>query len=498
MHSGGRSPSGLGSAADERDVVIVGSGPNGLAAAVIMARAGLSVDVYEAAEAAGGGTRTVEPMPGFRFDECSAVHPMGLASPFFRAFGLAEHGVEMLQPEVAYAHPLDGARAGLAWRDLNRTVEGLGRDGPAWRRLLGPLAGNWQGVVATGMSDLRHLPAHPIAAARLGRRMLEQGSPLWNLRFREEVAPALLTGVSAHAIRPPRALPPAGVGLMLAALAHGVGWPLVRGGSQAIADALVADLRTHGGRLHLGRRVRTLAELPRASAVLLDVSPAELLRLAAERLPGRYRTAARAYRYGGAACKVDFALSERVPWSARGCELAGTLHLTGARAEALAVQREVAAGRCPERPYVLAVQPEVVDDSRAPRGKATLSVYAHVPQGYPADIGDLVTAQIERFAPGFRDVVLHRWVRTATELQGWNPNYVGGDISAGAMSLRQTVFRPVPRWNPYRTPIAGVYLCSASTPPGPGVHGMAGVHAAGHALRDRFGIDEPPLELMLG
>ncbi|SFB63759.1 Phytoene dehydrogenase-related protein [Amycolatopsis marina] len=476
--------------------MVVGSGPNGLAAAVIMARAGLDVEVYEAAEEAGGGTRTVESIPGFRFDECSAVHPMALASPFFRAFGLAEHGVRLLQPDVAYAHPLDGGRAGLAWRDIERTVADLGRDGPAWRRLLGPLTRRWQGVVATAMSDLRRLPAHPVTAARFAVRMVEQGSPLWNLRFREQVAPALLSGVSAHAIRPPRALPPAGVGLMLAALAHGVGWPLIRGGSQAIADAMVADLRAHGGKVHLGHRIRDLDELPRAGAVLLDVSPAELLRIAARRLPAGYRTAARTFRFGGGACKVDFALRERVPWSAPGCERTGTLHLVGSREEALSVEREVAAGRCPPRPYVLAVQPEVVDEGRSPRGMATLSVYAHVPQGYPVDIGNSVAAQIERFAPGFRDIVLDRRVRTAVELEQWNPNYVGGDISAGAMSLRQTVLRPVPRWNPYATPIPGVYLCSASTPPGPGVHGMGGAHAAGHALRDRFGIDEPPLALL--
>jgi phytoene dehydrogenase-like protein len=308
----------------------------------------------------------------------------------------------------------------------------------------------------------------------------------------------MLAGVGAHAIRPPVGPITAGVGLLLAGLAHAVGWPLPRGGSQAIPDALAADLIAHGGRVVTGHRVDSLAELPPARAVLLDLAPTGLLRIAGDALPAGYSRWLRAFRYGGAACKVDYALSAPVPWAADGCALAGTLHLVGSRPEAVAAEREVAASRHAERPYVLAVQPCVVDPGRAPEGRHALSVYAHVPGGSPVDVSPAVTAQIERFAPGFGDVVIGHHVVTAAELERHNANYVGGDISAGAATPWQLVMRPVPRWNPYRTPIPGMYLCSASTPPGPGVHGMAGLHSARHALRDRFGIHTDPLDLLRG
>ncbi|MEV7023085.1 NAD(P)/FAD-dependent oxidoreductase [Kitasatospora sp. NPDC093558] len=479
------------------DAVVVGAGPNGLAAALVLAKAGLAVHVYEAEPTPGGGARTAElTLPGFRHDVCSAAHPMAMASPFFRAFDLARHGVEMLQPEIPYAHPLDGGRAALAWRDLDRTAQGLGPDARAWRGLLGPLADHWQGLADSALSDLRHLPRDLVTATRLALRILEQGTRLWNTRFRTPQAAALLTGVAAHATAPPRALAPAGAGLTLAALAHAVGWPIPRGGSQRIVDALVAELEAHGARVITGEHVESLAQLPRAEAVLLDLTPTALLRLAGDDLPAAYRRRLRAFRHGPGACKVDFALSGPVPWRAPGCDLAGTLHLVGTRAEALAAERAIAAGRHAERPYVLAVQPGVVDPGRAPAGRHTLSTYAHVPHGSPQDVSEAVTDQIERFAPGFRDLVLARNVTTASRLGDHNANYVGGDIAAGAMTLRQTVLRPVPRWDPYATPLPGVYLCSASTPPGPGVHGMAGVHAAHRALRRRFGIDTHPLDLI--
>lgn len=347
--------------------MVVGSGPNGLAAALVLSKAGLQVELHEAAPTLGGGARTAElTLPGFRHDVCSATHPMALASPFFRAFDLAGHGVQLLQPEIAYAHPLDGGRAGLGWRDLDRTADGLGRDGATWRSLLAPLVEHWHGLAEAAMSDLRRIPADLTTTIRFGLRMLEQGSPLWGARFRDDVAPALLTGVSAHASRPPRLPAPAGVGLLLATLAHAVGWPLPRGGSQAIVDAMAAELGRHGVRAVTGHRVETLSQLPRARAVLLDVAPAGLLRIAGDELPSRYARWLRGFRHGGAACKVDFALAGPVPWASPGCARAGTLHLVGTRPEALAAEREVAAGRHPQRPYVLAVQPG--DAASAPLG----------------------------------------------------------------------------------------------------------------------------------
>lgn len=479
------------------DVVVVGSGPNGLTAAVILARAGLQVEVYEAQEQAGGGSRTAElTLPGYRHDVCAGAHPMALASPVFRAFDLAAHGVELLAPEVSYGHPLDGGRAGLAWRDLDRTVEGLGRDGAAWRSLFEPLVRRWPEVVEVALSDLRRVPGGLLSAVRLGLRVLEQGSPLWNIRFRGDVAPALLTGVATHAITPPRAIPAAGAGVLLGALAHAGGWVLPRGGSQAIPDALIAELERLGGRVHVGHRVESLDEFRDARAVLLDTAPAALPGLAGDRLPSGYVKQLNRFRYGGAACKVDFALSGPVPWQAEGLDRAGTLHLVGTRAEAMAVERTVAAGQHADRPYVLVIQPGVVDSSRAPAGHHTLYSYAHVPNGSTRDISESVIAQIERFAPGFRDLVLAKNVTPAAELPTHNANYIGGDISIGAMTLRQFLFRPTPRWNPYATPLPGVYLCSAATPPGPGVHGMSGLHAARHVLRTHFDTRTDPLPLL--
>ncbi|WP_216908131.1 phytoene desaturase family protein [Nocardia noduli] len=478
------------------DAVVVGSGPNGLAAAVILARAGLAVEVYEAEPSAGGGSRTVElTLPGFRHDLCAGAHPMASASPFFRAFDLPAHGVELLTPEVSYAHPLDGGRAGVAWRDLDRTVDGLGRDGAAWRRLFAPMVRHWEAVVEVAMSDLRRLPRDLLTAARFGLRVVEQGTPLWNLRFDDEPAASMLTGVATHAITPPRAIPAAGAGMLLGTLAHAGGWGLPRGGSQAIPDALIAELERLGGRVHTDHRIDSLDEFP-DEPVLLDLSPAELLRIGGHRLPDRYADRLRDFRYGGAACKVDFALSGPVPWTAEDCARAGTLHLVGTRSEAVAAERAVAAGRHADRPYVLAIQPGVVDSTRAPAGNHTFYTYAHVPNGSPRDVSAAVVAQVERFAPGFTDLILAKHVITAAEMPEHNANYIGGDISAGAMSLRQFLFRPAPRWNPYATPVPGVYLCSSATPPGPGVHGMNGLHAARHVLRSRFGIHTDPLGLL--
>jgi len=481
--------------------VVVGAGPNGLAAAVVLASAGLSVQLHEAASTVGGGARTAEvTLPGFLTDHCSAVHPAGLVSPFFRAFDLESSGVQWLQPEVPYAQPLDGGRAGLAFRDLDATADALGADGRAWRSLLGPLVRHWEDVVTLAQSDLRTFPGlRPQTVATgiaMGLRALEQGTRAWNARFDGDAAPAMLTGVSTHSIAPSRALMPAGAGLYLAALAHAGGWPLVRGGSQQISDALAAELVRLGGTIVTDHRVGSLSELPRSRAVLLDITPKQLLEMAGDALPPVYRHWMRAFRYGGAACKVDYALAGPVPWTAEGLDRAGTLHLGGSRAEMLATEREVAAGRHPEQPYVIAVQPEVVDDTRAPAGRATLWTYAHVPNGSTVDMGDAVDAQIERFAPGFRDLVLDRKVLPAARQEEYDENYVGGDIASGAVTPWQMVARPAPKWDPYRTPLDGVYLCGASTPAGPAVTGMNGTHAAARVLRQRFGVRTDPLELV--
>ncbi|GAA2709338.1 phytoene desaturase family protein [Micromonospora olivasterospora] len=484
--------------ADDPDVVIVGSGHNGLAAAVLLSRAGLRVTVYEAAEEAGGGARTVETMGrGIWHDICSSVHPMGLASPFFAAFDLAAHGVTMLQPEAAYAHPLDGGRAGMAWTDLDRTVAGLGGDGRAWRQIFAPLVRDWREIAATVMSDLRNpLRGLSPATVRFGLRAALLGRRHLPARLHDTVAGAMLTGVNLHGVVRPDALAPTAVGLTLALLAHAVGWPIPQGGSRSIVEALVADLRRHGGRLHTGHRVDDVRELPPARAVILNLGPAGVTRVAGAVLPDRYRRRLRRYRYGPGACKIDFLLADPVPWDNPECRRAGTLHLVGGRAEALAAARQVNAGSHADRPYVLAVQPGVVDYGRAPAGLHVLSTYCHVPHGSPVDAGDIVTAQIERFASGFRGTVLDRRVRTARDLARYNENYVGGDIMSGRLTLLQTVRRPRPGLHPYATPMPWLYHCSAASPPGPGIHGMAGYHVARRVLRERFGFEADPLTLL--
>jgi phytoene dehydrogenase-like protein len=475
------------------DVVVVGSGPNGLAAAVVIARAGLAVEVFEAQDTIGGGARTLELdlAPGVRHDVCSAVHPMAVASPFFREFDLAARGVEMRYPAISYAQPLDGGRAGIAYRDLNRTAEGLGADGPAWRKMFRPLVEDIDGVVELSASDLRRIPSSPVTAARTGLAILSQGTPLWNRRWRTDVAPALLTGVAAHAITPMPSLA-AGASLVLAVLAHQPGWPLPVGGSQAIVDALVADLKAHGGMITTGVEVTELAQLPTAQAYLFDTTPSALVRIAGDQLPTRYRRSAARFRHGNAAAKVDFVLSGPVPWAYPEVGRAGTIHVGGSRAEMAAAEGAVHAGRHADRPMVLVSDPTVMDPDREVAGLRPLWTYAHVPAGSTMDVGGAVQAQLERFAPGFGDVVVARRTIPAADMERHNANYIGGDIAAGAITPWQLLARPVPRWNPYRTPIPGVYLCSASTPPGPAVHGMCGLHAAKRALRDRFGVRRLP------
>jgi len=476
----------------ELDAVVVGAGPNGLAAAVTLARAGLSVRVYERDGSIGGGARTAElTLPGFLHDVCSAVHPMALASGFFRKFRL-EDRIELVVPEISYGHPLDGGRAGIAYRDLARTAEGLGVDRDAWTSLMGPLVRRADRVAQFTGSQLLGIPRHPITAALLGARMLEQGSPWWNTRFREDAAPAMFAGVAAHAIRTMPSPSTAAVALTLGAYAHARGWPVPVGGSQSIANALADDLLAHGGEIVTDTAIESLDELPSSTAVLLDVSPKALLDIARGRFPQAYERMLRRFRYGNAVAKVDFALSAPVPWTNEELRRAPTVHVGGTRGAIAASEREVAGGRHSSDPYVLVSQPTLIDPSRAPAGSHVLWAYTHVPRDSTLDQTEASTRQIERFAPGFRDVILASASRTARDLENYNPNYVGGDIASGAPSVAQMLARPVLSTDPWRTPARGVYLASASTPPGPGVHGLAGYYAARSALRHEFGIAGAP------
>lgn len=475
------------------DVAIVGTGPNGLAAGVVLARAGLSVELYEAAETIGGGLRTESLFDsGVVHDICSAIHPMAAASPFFRAFDLAARGVELLQPEISYAHPLDGGRTALAYRSLAQTCEHLGADGPRWRRLMGPLLEHSEAVVDLILSGQRTLPRGPAAALLLASRVAVHGSGLGAARFQGEEAPALLTGVAAHAVGKLPSLASAAVAMLLGHLAHGTGWPLPRGGSGRIARALAEDVTAHGGVFHTGHPVTDLAELRGARAVLLDISPKGFLALAGGRLPRAYARGLERFRYGPGAAKVDFLVSEPIPWSDPAVGRAGTVHLGGTHAEMVRQETANARGVRTGEPFVLVVDPATVDPGRALPGKRPVWAYAHVPNGDPTDPYDLVRARIGRHAPGFGDtVVAHRSVAAAA-YEAYNPNYVGGDIGSGAMTLYQSIARPVPRFDPYRTPLPGVFLCSSATPPGPSVHGMSGYLAARSALRNCFDMREVP------
>ncbi|MBM4491355.1 NAD(P)/FAD-dependent oxidoreductase [Prescottella equi] len=463
--------------------VVVGAGPNGLAAAVTLALRGVRVTVYEAADTIGGGTRTTERLaPGLLHDDCSAVHPMGVASPFFRSLDLAAHGLEWCYPEIDLAHPLDDAVAAVFVRSLEQTAGRLGPDGRAWAKLFGPIADRFDDIAAEVLRPIAHLPRHPIALAGFGIGALAPAT-LTARRWRTDQARALFTGVAAHAYYPLTRPTTAAAGLLMLGAGHRYGWPVAKGGSRAVTDALASLLRAHGGRIETGRRVRSLGELPRADVTLLDLSPTGVADLAGDLLPGRVARAYRRFRYGPAAFKLDLAVEGGVPWRDPACRRAGTVHVGGTLEEITAAERDVHRGRMPERPFVLVAQQYLADPSRSAGDVHPVWAYAHVPHGYPGDATEAILRQLERFAPGVRDRIVGAFARSATEMPRYNPNYVGGDIASGANDPVQMLSRPRIALDPYSTGIPGVYICSASTPPGGGVHGMGGHNAALSALR---------------
>jgi phytoene dehydrogenase-like protein len=472
-----------------RSAIVVGSGPNGLVAALVLARAGWDVTVLEAASRPGGGTRTEQlTLPGVLHDVCSAIHPLAVGSPAFRRFAsetptLAELGLEWIQPDVPLAHPLDGGRAVVLDRDVGTTAAGLGDDGDAYRRLFGPFAEAGLDLTDGLLSPFAIPPRHPLVLARYGLVGIRSATSVATSRFDGEEARAMFAGLAAHSILPLDRAVTAGYGIMLGLLAHAVGWPLARGGSQAIADALVAALVAAGGTLECDHPVTSLAELPAADAVLCDVTPRQLLALAGDRVPSRYWRSLTRFRYGPGVFKVDWALDGPIPWSNEQCARAATVHLGGTLEEIAACEAGVHHGEHAERPYVLLAQPTLFDDSRAPAGTHTAWAYCHVPHGSTVDMTARIEAQVERFAPGFRDRIVGRHTMDTAAMERHDANYVGGDINGGAADLRQFVIRPSLGLHPWRTPIDGVFLCSSSTPPGGGVHGMCGWHAAHEVLR---------------
>jgi phytoene dehydrogenase-like protein len=474
------------------DAVVVGSGPNGLAAAVALAREGLAVLVLEARASPGGGCRSGPlTLAGYVHDYCSTAHPLGAGSPFLRTLPLDRHGLRWIHPDAPLAHALRPGQAVLLERSLDATAAELAGDGASYARLFRPLVDRFDELAPMILGPLR-VPDHPVLLARFGWRGIRSMRALAR-RFAAEPARALLAGIAAHAMVPLTEPATAAFALVLGVAAHAVGWPVAAGGSQAIADALVAHLRELGGRLECEREVESLASLPRARAYLLDLTPRQVLRIAAERLSASYRRRLERYRYGPGVFKLDWALDAPIPWSDAGCARAGTVHLAGTEPEVRAAEAAVYAGRVPERPFVLLVQPSRFDASRAPQGKHTAWAYCHVPHGWEGDAAAAVEEQIERHAPGFRDVIAARATRSAPELERYNPNYVGGDINGGVADLRQLFFRPMPRLDPYTTSAPDVFLCSSSTPPGGGVHGMCGYWAARSVLRRVFGRTPAPL-----
>jgi len=469
------------------DAVVVGSGPNGLAAAILMQQNGLRVLLIEGKETVGGGLRSAElTLPGYTHDICSAVHPLAAASPFFTTLPLDQHGLEFIYPPVAAAHPLDGGTAAIIKNAIEETAGLLGEDEYAYLKLMQPLVRDWPLIIPDILGPLR-FPKHPVAMAHFGLLALPSALHLVK-RFSTPAARALIAGMAAHSIQPLTNSTTSAVALVLMASAHLKGWPIPKGGSNQIADALASYFVSIGGKIETGLYITSMEQLPSAHAVLFDITPKQLLQIAGHRFSSIYKWQLERYRYGPGVFKIDWALDTPIPFTTPECREAGTVHLGNTFEEIAAGERQVWDGRIPEKPFVLLAQPSLFDGSRAPAGKHTAWAYCHVPNSSKTDMTTLIENQVERFAPGFRERVLARHTMDSAQMEEYNPNYIGGDINGGVIDLGQLLTRPVLRWSPYKTSAKGIYICSSSTPPGGGVHGMCGYHAASKALKDIFGI----------
>lgn len=469
----------------EFDAVVVGSGPNGFAAAITLQQKGLSVLLLEGKDTVGGGLRTAElTLPGFMHDICAAIHPMAMASPFFSSLPLQEHGLEFIQPVLPAAHPLDGGRAVVLSRSLEETAEALGEDKQAYLRLIGPLVRRWPQLASDLMGPF-HFPRHPLWMMDFGFSALQSATML-SSRFKREETRAFWSGMAAHSIQPLSNLASSAIGLVLSAVGHRYGWPIPKGGSRSIADAMASYFISLGGKIETGVWVKSLDDLPSSEAVLLDLTPKQLLKIAGEKFSSFYRWQLKRYRQGMGVFKIDWALDGPVPFTSELCRKAGTVHLGNTFDEIAQSEWETSTGKHPENPFVLLAQQSIFDTTRAPEGKQVAWAYCHVPNGSTIDMTSAIEKQVERFAPGFRDRILARHTMNASQMEDYNPNYVGGDINGGIIDIGQLYTRPALRFSPYRTSTKGIYICSSSTPPGGGVHGMCGYHAAQRVLKDLF------------